>query len=127
LHAAAETALYADIGKCDCFVEGIGYLGPTMGGEETVAKFVQANLFTAWAHNSIGFLWWLGFDCADRKRELAPYDWCEVERELGLIDKNGNLKKVGCGICGIYKFLKEISLSRIAAKKEKCDMFTQSE
>ena len=57
LHAAAETALYVDIGKCDCFVEGIGYLGSTMGGEETVAKFVQANLFTAWAHNSIGFLW----------------------------------------------------------------------
>ena len=118
LHAAAETALYADIGKCDCFVEGIGYLGPTMGGEETVAKFVQANLFTAWAHNSIGFLWWLGFDCADRKRELAPYDWCEVERELGLIDKNGNLKKSAVAYAEFTSFLKKFPYQELPQRKK---------
>ena len=118
LHAPAETVLYADIGKRDCFVEEIGFLGPCMGGEEVIAQFVHANLFNAWAHNSIGFLWWLGFDCTHKKLGVAPYDWCEVERELGLMDVNGNLKKSALAYMDFTNFLKDFPYKQLPVRNK---------
>lgn len=118
LHAAAETTLYADIGKRECFVEEIGYLSPCMGGEEVIAQFVHANLFNALAHNSTGFLWWLGYDCAHKKLNVAPYDWCEVERELGLLDVNGNWKKSAYAYSEFTSFLKDFPYQEVPARNK---------
>ncbi len=82
-HAAAELTLYSDISGKPCFVEEIGSLCSTFGDDETVAKFVRAGLFNAWAHNGYGYLWWCGFD--QMHLTNAPYEWCDVERELGIM------------------------------------------
>lgn len=81
-HSAAELTLYGDIGNRPCFVEEIGTLGSTFGSEEKVADFIRASLFCAWQNGGLGMLWWTGFDQTHLKR--APYDWCDVERDLGL-------------------------------------------
>lgn len=113
LHSPAEATLYADIGGCDCLVEEIGNLGPTMGGQESYAQFVRANLWNAWAHNTSGILWWMGFDCATKNLSKAPYDWCEVERQLGLIDVNGQNKKAALEYAKVVEFWKSFAYKQL--------------
>ncbi len=117
LHSPAENTLYADIGKRPCFVEEIGTLGPTMGNEKTCAAFVRANLLNAWAHDSLGLLWWLGFDCAKNKLSVAPYDWCEVERELGLFDVNGNPKQTAKEFLKFNNFMRGFPYKQMPPRK----------
>ncbi len=90
LHSPAELTTYADMSGKECLVEEIGSLSSLMGDEKTVADFVRANLFNAWAYNGLGFLWWTGFEQSHLTK--APYDWCDCERELGLFRVDGNKK-----------------------------------
>jgi hypothetical protein len=60
--------------------------------EERAADFVRVSLFSLWAHDCLGFLWW----CANEQSHLthAPYDWNSVERELGLFRSDRSPKPV---------------------------------
>ncbi len=91
-HAAAESRMYADIGGKPCLAEEIGTMGPMVSDDAAAARFARTNLFSLWANDCHGFLWWCGFD----QTELAPapYDWVGVERELGLIRTDGSAKPV---------------------------------
>ncbi|MGN8631532.1 glycoside hydrolase 5 family protein [Blautia sp. HCP3S3_G3] len=92
LHGTAETLLYRGIGRKPCFVEEAGTLGNMLGDEETAAAFVRTCLYSLWAHDCRGYLWW----CANEQSHLmhAPYDWCAVERELGLFHEDQSPKTV---------------------------------
>ncbi len=92
LHAAAESCLYADLGGKPCFAEETGILGPTVASEEYAADYLRAALFTLFAHDCRGMLWW----CAHDQTDLAhtPYDWGAVERELGLLRTDRTKKPV---------------------------------
>lgn len=92
LHAAAESVLYADLSGKPCFVEEAGSLAPMMANNDNVAHYVTASAMTAWAYNLRAYLWW----CANEQLNLkhAPYDWCDVERELGLFDNDKKPKPV---------------------------------
>jgi hypothetical protein len=80
------------IGGKPCFAEECGTLGPVFADEEGAADFVMVRLFSLWAHDCLGFLWW----CANEQSHLthAPYDWNSVERELGLFRSNRSPKPV---------------------------------
>ena len=91
-HIAAESTLYSDISGKPCFVEEIGTLSSVMGDDETSGKFARAGLFNAWAHNGYGYLWWCAFD--QLHLQHAPYEWCEVERELGMIRGDNTPKSI---------------------------------
>lgn len=82
-HISAEQTFYSDLGKKNCLVEEIGSLGSIMGDEKEIAKFVRAGLFNSWAHNGLGYLWWCAYD--QTSLMFAPYDWHDIERELGMI------------------------------------------
>lgn len=90
LHGAAESCFYADIGGKPCLVEEIGSLGPMIAGEDIAADFARTALFSLWAHDCHGLLWW----CANDQTNLehAPYDWCQMEQELGLLRQDGAAK-----------------------------------
>jgi hypothetical protein len=90
LHATAETRFYADLGGKPCFAEEIGTMGPLMGDWAAAARFVRVNLFSLWANDCRGFLWWCAFD--QTRLAHAPYDWVAVEQELGLIGEDGAVK-----------------------------------
>ncbi|MHB0937687.1 MAG: glycoside hydrolase 5 family protein [Armatimonadota bacterium] len=83
LHSAAESRWYADISGKPCLVEEIGTLGPMLASEAVAADFLRSVLFSAWAHDCHGLLWWCAYDLGHL--EHAPYDWDAYERELGLI------------------------------------------
>lgn len=92
LHATAESRLYGDIGNRPCVVEEIGTLGPMICSDDVAAAYVRTVLFSAWAHDCRGFLWWCAYD--QDRLEHAPYDWNGVERELGLLRADRTPKPV---------------------------------
>lgn len=103
-NAVSETLLYGDVGHKPCFVEELGTLGPMFASEEIAAEYVRRNLYTLWAHDCKGFLWW----CAADQKHLthAPYDWNSVERELGLFRQNGEMKPVAHVLKNFSDFMK---------------------
>jgi endo-1,4-beta-mannosidase len=92
LHATAESLFYADLGGKPCFAEELGTLGPMVASDAVAADFIRAGLFSLWAHDLRGLLWW----CASDQTALthAPYDWYSMERELGLVRADGTPKPV---------------------------------
>ena len=111
LHATAESRLYADIGGKPCLVEEVGTLGPMIADEQTAADFVRANLFSCWAHDCHGFLWWCAYDQAHLKH--PPYDWNTVERELGLFRAHGKAKPVLHELSAFRKFIDELPVKTL--------------
>lgn len=81
-HATAETRMYGDIGRRPACAEEIGTLGPNLGDDRAAAAFVRVNLFSLWANDCRGLLWWSAFDQGHLAN--APYDWTALERELGM-------------------------------------------
>jgi endo-1,4-beta-mannosidase len=92
LHSTAESHFYGDIGSKPCLVEEIGTLGPMVASDSIAADFIRAVLFSNWAHDNRGLLWWCAFDLGHLSH--APYDWDAYERELGLIRLDGTPRPV---------------------------------
>ncbi len=92
LHSTSETRFYADIGGKPAIAEELGTLGPILASEAIAADFIRSCLFSLWANDCHGLLWWCSFD----QHELlhAPYDWNACERELGLVRTDGSPKPV---------------------------------
>lgn len=103
LHATAESVWYAGLGGKPCFIEEAGALGPMMASDANVAHYIKMSAMTAWAHGLRAYLWW----CANEQTNLfhAPYDWCDVERELGLLDKKQNPKPVLEAITQLQQYM----------------------
>ena len=91
LHGTCETLLYRGLGRKPCFVEETGTLGPCIADEETSASFGRTCMFSLWAHNCLGFMWWCSFD---QNFAYPPYDWRADERELGIFRGDGSPKSI---------------------------------
>jgi hypothetical protein len=115
LHSTAESRLYADVGGRPCLVEEIGSLGPMLGNEETAARFLRAALFSAWAHDCHGLLWWCAFDQAHLGH--PPYDWDNCERELGLLRADGRAKPALAELAGFRKFLDRLPFRELPPRR----------
>jgi len=92
LHATAESRLYADTSGRPCLAEEMGTLGASLASDTVAADFLRASLFSLWAHDCHGLLWWCAFDQAHLAH--APYDWNTCERELGLMKPDYTPKPV---------------------------------
>lgn len=92
LHSAAESTYYSDLGKKPCLCEEIGTLGNMLGCEQTAAEYLKANINSLWANGSKGVLWWCAHD--QTQLDFPPYDWCGLERELGLMRNDFTFKPV---------------------------------
>lgn len=92
LHSTSETLMYADLSGKPAFIEEAGTLGPMIADEEIAKDYIRTAMFSAWAHDLRGFVWW----CANEQSHLGhtPYDWNSVERELGLFRVDGSPKPV---------------------------------
>ena len=92
LHATAESVYYSDLGGKPCLCEEIGTLCNMVGSEAVAAEYLKASANSLWANGSTGIMWWCSHDQGNFL--FPPYDWCGVERELGLIKDDGTYKKV---------------------------------
>ncbi len=107
LHSTAESRFYADIGGKPCLCQEIGTLGPVIASEAIAADFIRGCLFSLWANDCHGLIWW----CANDQTNLvhAPYDWHAVERELGLLRLDGTAKPVLATITAFRRLLDRLA------------------
>ena len=91
LYGTAEGVLYRDIGGKSCLVEEAGTLGPMNASDDLSEQVAGASIFSAFVHGLKGYLWWCAFDC---NFDYPPYDWYEVERELGAFHGDRSPKPV---------------------------------
>ncbi len=103
MHSAAESTYYADISGKPCLCEEIGTLGNMLGGEDVAAQYLKANVNSLWANGDIGVMWWCGHD--QTELTFPPYDWCGLERELGLTRVDGTYKPVADVLFDMRKFV----------------------
>jgi hypothetical protein len=115
LHAAAETRLYADVGRKPAFIEEAGNLGPFFGNAEFARAHMRSMLVTGWMEDERALLWWCAFD--QSHLEQAPYDWNAVERELGLLKVNGEAKPVASEMASFKQFLSTLPFSELPQKQ----------
>ena len=92
LHPSAEALLYAGLGGRPCFIEEVGNLGGGVASRERTAANVRCALYSAWANDLRGYLWWCNADLGHL--DFPPYDWSSNERELGLFDQTSRAKPV---------------------------------
>ncbi len=111
LHSTAESRLYADIGGRPCLAEETGTLGPMVASDTASARFLRAALFSLWAHDCHGLLWWCAFD--QDHLAHAPYEWHAYERELGLFRADGTARPVVKELGAFRRFLDSLPYSRL--------------
>jgi endo-1,4-beta-mannosidase len=111
LHASAQSLLYCGVGGKPCFAEEVGTFGPMFASDRIGADFIRNNLFTLWAHDCRGFLWW----CANEQSHLehAPYDWDAIERELGLFRIDSTPKPVLGEISRFTEFVENFKYGKL--------------
>lgn len=111
LHSTAESRFYADIGGKPCLAEELGTLGPMLASEAIAADFIRSCLFSLWANDCHGLLWWCSYD--QHELVYAPYDWCAAERELGLVRVDGSEKPVLVELGRFRKFIDNLPIQAL--------------
>jgi hypothetical protein len=111
LHATAESRFYADIGGKPCLAEEVGTLGPMLASETVAADYIRTVLFSLWAHDCHGLLWWCAYDQLHLTH--APYDWNSCERELGLFRADRSAKPVVNEIGSFGRFIQNLPIDAL--------------
>jgi len=93
LHPAAQTVFYSNIGKKPCYIEETGTYGQMYCDDELTAKYVKGALYSAWAHNCLSYLWWIGFD--QGSLNYYPFSYNNRSSNYGLYKEDKTLKPVG--------------------------------
>ena len=91
MHATAESMFYSNVADRPCLVEEIGTLSHNICNDDISADFLRVNLFSTWSHGMTGLLWWCAHD--QDKLTTPPYNWCMLERELGMTTSDLKPKK----------------------------------
>ena len=124
MHGTTETLLYAHLSQKPCLVEELGTLSNSICSDEVSADFMRINLLSNWAENSPGVLWW----CAHEQSHLSlpPYNWCMLERELGMFDKNYKPKKYMLEMKEFAQFLKDTGLKQAKPETDAAIVLTRN-
>ncbi len=62
LHPVANTLMYRGVGGKPCIIEETGTFGEMYADEQATADYIRCCLYSAWAYDCRGYLWWLAFD-----------------------------------------------------------------
>ncbi len=114
LHSVAESCMYGDVGNCPCLPEEFGTLGPMVASEEIAADYTRTCLFSNWAHDNRGLIWW----CANEQAHLPhpPYDWQALECELGLLRQDRTPKPAALAMKAFAEFLDSLPFDSLGPR-----------
>ncbi len=125
MHATAQNKWYAEIGGKPCLAEEIGTMGPMVCSDEVAADFLRVNLFSLWANEATGVLWW----CAHDQTALQTYPYTDqmAERELGMLDVDFRAKPVLVEMKRFADFLESSQLTLSAPLAEAVCVLTRGQ
>jgi endo-1,4-beta-mannosidase len=115
MHSAAESRLYADVANKPCIAEEIGMLGPMEANETVTAAFARTAMFSLWANDCHGFLWWCAYDL--NHLQFPPYEWNAIERDLGLFRVDRTAKPVMQELRNFSGFLHQLPFRELPVRK----------
>ena len=115
LHPTAESLLYSHISGKPCFVEEVGGLGESVESPDRAGANVRVSLFSCWAHDLKGYLWWCNADQEDL--HFPPYDWTANERELGLLATDFSPKPVMREMKAFQDFRRSLPFDRLPPRQ----------
>ncbi len=111
MHSTCESLFYANLSGKPCIIEEIGSIYNVLAGSKTSAQFAKATSFSAWANGINGYMWWCNHDFD--KLNKTPYIWNPLERELGLITSDGQIKPALMAIKDFSEFLKKLPFNEL--------------
>jgi len=115
MHPTAESILYRNLGGKPCFIEEIGNLGTSFVSDERSAAFIRCTLFSAWANDLKGCLWWCNSD--QEVLDFPPYTLMANERELGLLRQDYSPKPVMQEMQAFQKFRTSLPFKKLPLAK----------
>lgn len=62
LHPVANTLMYRGVGGKPCIIEETGTFGEMYADEQATADYIRCCLYSSWAYDCRGYLWWIAFD-----------------------------------------------------------------
>jgi hypothetical protein len=93
IHPAAQTVYSGAIAQKPCFIEETGTFGQMYGDEQFNAKYMEGALYTAWSHDCLGYLWWIGYD--QGSLSYHPFGYNNRASNYGLFREDRSIKPVG--------------------------------
>ncbi len=111
LHPACQTLYYKGIGGKPCMIEETGTYGQLYCDDEVVAKYAEGCLYTAWSHDCLAWLWWIGFD--QGSLSYHPFGYNNRASNYGLYREDGTIKPVGEAVNKFNKFLKAFPYKKL--------------
>ena len=105
IHPAAQTVYSSAIAQKPCFIEETGTFGQMYGDEELNAKYMEGAIYTAWAHDSLGYLWWIGFD--QGSLSYHPFGYNNRASNYGLFREDRTIKPTGTVVKEYNAFTKK--------------------
>ena len=118
LHPTAESLLYRDLGGKPCFIEEVGNLGTEYASDERTAAGVRTTLFSAWANDLKGLLWWCNSD--QEVLDFPPYNLTACERELGLLRQDYSPKPVMQEMKRFQDFRQSLPFAKLPPRRPNC-------
>ena len=115
LHPTAESLLYQDLGGKPCFIEEIGNLGTACTSDARTAAGMRATMFSAWANDLKGVLWWCNSD--QEVLEFPPYELTACERELGLLRQDYSPKPIMKEMKAFQDFRASLPFKKLPARR----------
>ena len=115
LHPTAESLLYRDLGGKPCFIEEVGNLGTACNSDARTASGMRATLFSAWANDLKGALWWCNSD--QEVLEFPPYELTANERELGLLRQDYTPKPVMEEMRKFQEFRRSLPFAKLPPRR----------
>ncbi len=78
-------------------------------------EHVRVSMYSALANGAKGYLWW----CAEEHIHLKtpPYTWCLMERSLGMLDRQQNLKPQGEAMKHVVGVLESLPFDELPDKE----------
>lgn len=102
----AQSEFYAGVSNRPCMIQEQGSFSDLSANPEMAADFARVNIFSAWANNLKGYLWWCGME--HLLLEEPPYNWSMIERSLGMLKLDRTPKKIGEAFRKASEVIKEL-------------------
>jgi len=106
---------YAGISGKPAIIQETGGLAHMSHSYELQAQHVKASMYSALANGSKGYLWW----CAEDHLHLdqPPYSWIQMERSLGIMDHEQNVRPMGEAMNEVTKVLENLPFDTLSEKE----------
>lgn len=99
----AQSMYYSGLGGRPCMIQEQGVFSELRGNRDMAAQFVRVNMWSAWANDLTGYLYWCGTE--HTHLDKAPYTWSIMERQLGILDENREPKPAGLQMAKMQKII----------------------